>query len=67
MEERTFVPNRKFRKDYDRLFKKDPLGANTFLLLCELANDKGEVFIKDESQITELMAVRFNDPEEYAL
>ena len=63
----TFQPNRKFKKDYDRLFKKDPLAANTLLLLCELADKNGQVFVKDESQITELMAVRFNDPEEYAL
>ena len=63
----TFQPNHKFKRDYDRLFKKDPIAANTLLILCELANDKGEVFVKDESQITELMAVRFNDPEEYAL
>ena len=37
----TFKPNRKFRREYKRLFKKDPLLANTFLLLCELANEKG--------------------------
>jgi hypothetical protein len=40
----AFKPDQKFRKDYDRLFKKDPLGANTFLLLCELADEKSKVF-----------------------
>lgn len=62
----AFEPNRKFRKDYDRLFKKDPLGANTFLLLCELADEKGQV-MTNETEIAELMAARFNDPEDYAL
>ena len=62
----AFKPNRKFRKDYDRLFKKDPMGANMFLLLCEIADDKGKV-ATNEAEIAELMAARFNDPEEYAL
>ena len=62
----TFNPNRRFKKKYDRLFKKDRLGANTFLLLCELADEKGQV-MTNEAEIAELMAVRFNDPEEYAL
>ena len=62
----AFRPNRKFEKKYDRLFKKDPMGANMFLLLCELADEKGQV-ATSEQEIAELMAVRFNDPEEYAL
>jgi hypothetical protein len=33
-----FTPNRRFRRDYDNLFRKDPLTANTFLLLAELAD-----------------------------
>jgi len=39
----AFQPNRKFKRDYDRLFKKDPMGANMFLLICEIADDKGQV------------------------
>ena len=39
----TFKSNRKFRRDYDRLFRKDPMGANIFLLLVELANERGEI------------------------
>ena len=62
----AFKPNRRFKKDYDRLFKKDPLGANTFLLLCEIANEKGQLMI-NEQEIADLMAARFEDPEEYAL
>ena len=62
----TFNPNRKFKKEYERLFKKDPIGANIFLLLCEIADDKGQV-ATNEQEIAELMAARFNDPEEYAL
>ena len=62
----TFQPNRKFKRDYDRLFKKDPLGANTFLLLCELADKKGQV-MTNEQELADLLAARFEDPEEYAL
>ena len=62
----TFKLNSKFKKDYDRFFKQDPMGANMFLLLCEIADDKGQV-ATSEQEIAELMAVRFNDPEEYAL
>jgi hypothetical protein len=58
--------NRKFKKDYDRLFKKDPLAANTFLLICELADEKGQV-VTDEKEIADLMSIRFEDPRDYAL
>lgn len=64
--ERTFTPNRKFKCRYDRLFKKDPLGANTFLLLCELADEKGQVEM-DPEELARLMAARFEDPRRYAL
>jgi len=62
----AFVPNRKFKKEYRRLYKRDPLAANMFLLLCELADENGQVKT-DEEELAELMAVRFNNPEEYAL
>lgn len=62
-----FKPNRKFRQKYKKLFKKDPLAANMFLLLCELANEKGEVVVKDDGELAELMAVRFEDPEAWQL
>jgi len=62
----TFKPNKKFKRKYKKLFKKDPLAANTFLLLCELADEKGQVET-NEQELAELMAARFNDPEEYAL
>lgn len=62
-----FKLNRKFRRKYDNLFKKDPLKANAFLLLCELANEKGEV-ITDPEELLSLLVARFNDPcKEYAL
>ena len=62
----VFTPNRKFKKKYDRLFKKDPLTANTFLLLAEMANKEGRVATNEE-ELAKLIAVRFEDPEEYAL
>ena len=69
----TFTPNRKFRRDYNKVFKKDPVAANTFLLMCELADEKGQVKIlgttkKDVAkEIQRLLIARFDDPEEYAL
>ena len=41
--------------------------ANMLLLLCELADEKGQVIIKNEQELAELMSVRFKDPGEYAL
>jgi phosphotransferase system HPr-like phosphotransfer protein len=69
----TFIPNRKFKKEYDRLFKQDPIGANVFLLLAELADDKGQVKIQGSNEkevaqeLSRLMEARFNDPEGYSL
>jgi hypothetical protein len=62
----SFKPNRNFKKKYDWLYKKDPLAANTFLLICELADERGQV-VTDEKEIAELMAARFEDSREYAL
>ena len=62
----SFKPNRKFKRDYDQLFKRDPIGANMFLLLCELADENGQV-VTSEAEIAELIAARFDDPEAYAL
>ena len=69
----AFKPNRKFKKEYDKLFNEDPIGANVFLLLAELADEKGRVKIQGakEQEIAEeiqkLLIARFNNPEEYAL
>ena len=61
-----FKPNRKFKRKYNRLFKKDPLAANTFLLLCELADEKGQVKTSEE-ELAQLIQARFEDPREYQL
>lgn len=61
-----FKPNKKFRRDYDRIFEEDPLAANTLLLLCELADGEGQVET-DAQELSELMAARFEDLGEYAL
>jgi len=61
-----FRGNRNFRRKYRRLFKRDPLAANAFLLLCELADQKGRIQTSPE-ELAELMAVRFEDPRRYAL
>jgi hypothetical protein len=66
----AFTPNRHFRREYDRIFKKDPLAANVFLLLAELANERGEVQFETplpEAEIQRLMAARFEDPRSYSL
>ena len=57
-----FNPNRHFRREYDKFFKKDPLAANAFLLLCELADNKGKVVFKDPiADLQELMVARFGE------
>lgn len=65
----AFTPNRKFRRCYDRLFRKDRAAANVYLLLCELADGKGQVELGPfpEKKIQQLMAARFDDPREYQL
>jgi len=63
---RTFRPNRRFRHKYDRLFKQEPRAANVFLLLCEMADEKGQVET-DPAELSKLMAARFEDPRRYAL
>jgi hypothetical protein len=65
----AFTPSRKFRRDYDRLFKRDPAAANVFLLLAELTDEKGQVRLGPcpEAEIQELMAARFEDPRAYQL
>lgn len=64
-----FVPNRNFRRDYDRLFKKCPEAANVFLLLAEIADEKGQVRMGPcpEAEIADMMSARFNDPRAYQL
>ena len=61
-----FKPNGEFKKDYDRIFKENPRTANLYLLICELADERGEVKT-NEQELADLMMVRFNDPWEYAL
>jgi hypothetical protein len=64
--------NKHFRKDYDRLFREDPLMANMFLLLVELADKNGQIIFEGNSKkaskaLRDLLLARFNDPLEYAL
>jgi hypothetical protein len=65
----TFIPNRKFKRDYDRIFKKDPVAANVFLLMCELADEKGQVTfsVPSEAEIQHLLMARFDDLRAYQL
>ena len=61
--------SRKFRRDYDRIFKRDPLAANTLLLLSELADENGQVRLGPcpEAELQELMTARFEDCRAYQL
>lgn len=61
-----FRSNRAFRRKYDQIFKREPEAANLFLLLAELANERGQVET-NEAELAGLMAARFEDPEKYAL
>jgi hypothetical protein len=64
-----FKPNRKFQRHYDRLFRKNPAAANIFLLLAELADEKGQVQLGPlpEAEISCLLATRFDDCRAYQL
>ncbi len=61
-----FKPNKKFKRKYRRLFRKDPMAANTLLLLCELADINGQV-VSNSEELAVLLAARFEDPEGYQL
>ena len=63
---KIFKPNRKFKREYNRLFRMDPSAANLFLLMCELADETGQVEIDDE-ELALLFSVRFDDLEAYQL
>ncbi len=56
----TSSPSRRFRRDYDRAFRKDPVAANLLLLLAELADKQGRVKT-DEHELARLMAARFGE------
>lgn len=59
-----------FQTFYDRLFKKDPAAANVFLLLAELADERGQIIFETpfpEVEIQRLMAARFDDCRAYQL
>jgi hypothetical protein len=62
-------PSRRFKRGYDRIFKRDPAAANVFLLLAELADEKGHVRLGPcpEAEIQQLMAARFDDCRAYQL
>jgi hypothetical protein len=64
---KIFSPNRKFKRKYRQIFKKDPLAANIFLLLCELAGPEGKVNLPNEpgaaeKELQALLVARFEDP-----
>ena len=63
---KTFSTNGKFKRDYDKLFRHDPLAANVMLLLCELADEHGQTQT-DEAELARLVAARFDDPRAYQL
>ncbi len=65
----VFRPSRRFRRHYDRIFRRDPLAANVLLLLAELADDQGQVHFDGppEVELAVLMAARFEDPRAYQL
>jgi hypothetical protein len=58
--------NRNIRREYNRLYGKNPTAANLFLLLTELADKRGRVQAT-EAELSLLMAARFEDPKAYQL
>ena len=65
----AFIPSRKFRRKYDKIFKRDPAAANVMLLLAELANERGQVSFDGDpaAEIARLMEIRFENPRAYQL
>ena len=65
----AFTVNRRFKRDYDRLFQKNPVAANILLLLSELADEQERVYFSSmpEVEIQKLLLVRFDDPMAYQL
>jgi len=61
--------NQTFKTEYARLFIIDPLTANIFLLMVELADKKGRIKLgpHPEGQIIALLLKRFEDPRGYQL
>lgn len=55
-----------FKKDYDELFKDDPMQANVYLLFNEIADETGQIEIT-EDEIEILFTMRFKDPKAYQL
>lgn len=66
------IYNKAFKRDYDKMFKKDPATANMMILFLDIADEKGEFTLngtKEEQaeQIAILMNIRFENCEEYQL
>lgn len=63
------LSNQTFKTEYSRLFKIDPLTANIFLLMVELADKRGRIKLGPypEEQIIGLLMKRFDDPRRYQL
>lgn len=62
--------NRKFRRDYDKIFKTDPIAANIFLVLAELSDINGQILFDTATMpadIDKLLSARFNDCSAYNL
>lgn len=62
----NFKANKNFKKQYKRIFRHKPEAANLFLLLCELADQKGHIVI-GETELARLMKKRFQNPQKYEL
>ena len=55
------------KRRYNRIFKLDPLAANFFLLMCELADDDGTIVLPDDGDLSLMLRERFTDPLAYQL
>ncbi len=58
--------NPEFVKDYNEIFKESPLAANIYLLICEMADNNGQVTMSDD-ELTAAVNARFIDPDAYQL
>jgi len=57
----------KFKQEYNRLFKINPLSANVLLLFVELYDDAGKAEAITQEDLRQLMLIKFNNVKEYQL
>jgi hypothetical protein len=64
-----FTPNKTFRQQYDRTYRKYPVMANVMLIMMELANATGGSIFETfpDKEVSRFIVSRFENPRAYQL